>query len=178
MLRHITWFISTSALITSPCPSPFPWLAVFQHGWLICSQTPPPSACAFIFLTRVVLSNILTLKSAGLCTTLGSSNIHLPSLLSAAGRCWKPLYSLCHFFEPNAFSYCQMHANLTCPTPQNPEVIFPPDLPQHTGSHVKLWLKESYWNGWLCLILYVKYFSYRLSLAFLLFPEIISFLLF
>lgn len=133
-LRHITWFISTSALITSLRPSPFPWLPIFQQGWLICSQPPPPSACAFIFLTRVVLSNTLTQKSVGLSTALGSSNIHFPSLLSAAGRLWKTLCSLCHFFEPNAFTYCQMHANLTCPTPQNPEVISPPDLPRHTGS--------------------------------------------
>ena len=89
-LRHITCFISTPALIISP----FLWLPVFQQGWLICSQPSPPSACALLFLTWVVLSNILTLKSAGLSTTLGSPNVSFPSLLSTAGRLWKPLCSL------------------------------------------------------------------------------------
>lgn len=40
-----------------------------------------PSACALFFLIWVVLSNILTLKSVGLSTTLGSSSLHLSTLL-------------------------------------------------------------------------------------------------
>lgn len=138
-LSHITWFISTSALITSPRPSPFPWLPVFQQGWLICSQPPPLPACAFIFLTRIVLSNILTQKSAGLSTTLGSSNIHFPSFLSAAGGLWEPLYSLCHLFEPKVFTYCQMHAQIS-PVPHHKTTshIISWPAPTHRISHVKL----------------------------------------
>lgn len=57
-------------------------------------------------------------------------------LLSAAGRLWKSLYSLCHIFEPNAFyllsNACKSHLSHTT----KPEVISPPRLPQHTGSHM------------------------------------------
>ena len=102
-LRHITWFISTSAIITSPLR----WLPVFQQGWLICSQSSHPPASALLLLTWVVWPGILTLNAAGLSTTLGSSNICFPSLFSIAGRLWKPLCSL--FLSSSAVPPSQMH---------------------------------------------------------------------
>lgn len=139
-LRHITCFISTSDFISS-CPSPFPWLPIFQQIWLICSQPSP----------RLL---VLYSSSLGLCcpTFWLWSLLDYPQPLahpactsqhffSTASRLWKPSCSLC--FSSSAVSPSQIplfvkHKQISpgqsyVPCDKNPEVS---SLDLHRISHV------------------------------------------
>lgn len=169
-LRHITWFISTSAIIISSCPPSFSWLPVFQQGWLICSQPSPPSVCALLFLRWVVLSNTLTLKSAELSTTLGSSNVRFPPLLSTASGLWKPLCSLC--FSSSAISPSQMpwfvkHKQISPGQSHVPHHEIQRLLPLltclNTQDLTRYVVAKRKLLKWMTLILYTNYISFLLS---------------
>lgn len=124
-LRHITWFISTSALITSPRPSPFPWLPVFQQGWLICSQPPPLCLCFYLPHLGCVVQHF----DSEVCWTIHNPWLIQHSLpityfclqLADSGS---PFILSAIYLSQMPFTCCQMHANLTCPTPQN-QKLFP-----------------------------------------------------
>lgn len=169
-LRCITCFISTWALIISSCPSPLPWLPVFQQGWQICSQPSPPSASALLFLTWVVLSNILILKSAGLSTTLGSANICFPSLLSTARRLWKPLCSLSFGSSAVPPSQTPLFVKRKQISPGQSHVphheiqrLFPLQTCLNTQDLTCYFVAKRKLLKWMTLILYANYFSYPLS---------------